>query len=149
MFQIVYVSSASHKMNETELLQLLQHDQARNQENNITGMMLYDDGNIFQVLEGEQQDVEAIYESIESDQQSLGHIVLLREEISTRTFNQWQMAFKGFKGFKEKEPQQMHGFSEFLEEESTFSPSLPLHSNTRSKEIFSLLKQFKKIVSVH
>ncbi|WP_419835757.1 BLUF domain-containing protein [Endozoicomonas atrinae] len=55
MINLVYVSSASRVMDEHELTALLEQSRDRNLRQNVTGMLIYCDGNFFQVLEGEEK----------------------------------------------------------------------------------------------
>ena len=60
MIHLVYVSSATGKLGETDLLDLLEHSRRRNRALDLTGMLLYAGGNFFQVLEGEEKDVDEV-----------------------------------------------------------------------------------------
>ena len=57
-------------------------------------MLLYAGGNFFQVLEGDEKDVEEIYKDIVDDERNKGNILILKENIKKRRFPYWSMGFK-------------------------------------------------------
>ena len=54
MYYIVYLSSASKLFTEDELKEIVDISVKNNTRLGITGMMLYNEGNFIQVLEGEE-----------------------------------------------------------------------------------------------
>jgi predicted sulfurtransferase len=94
VFQTVYVSSASELIGEPTLELLLSDSRAKNVEKQVTGILLYANGNIMQVLEGEQMLIEELMLKIARDPRPKGVIVLLQEAIEERQFAKWSMAYK-------------------------------------------------------
>lgn len=136
MIHLVYVSSATHAMNEEELLYLLEQSRNRNKRQNVTGMLLYCKGNFFQILEGEANDVEEIYDAIVNDERNKGNILIIKENINERTFPDWSM---GFKHLPNENRSPIEGFTEFLDREME-----PAEFTNKPDEIIALLKQFKE-----
>jgi hypothetical protein len=66
----------------------------KNKLKDITGMMLYADGNVMQVLEGEKNVVLETFRAIQLDVRHRGIYVLIENEISTRNFASWSMGFR-------------------------------------------------------
>jgi hypothetical protein len=64
LFSTVYVSSATRRLSVAELAEILRVSRADNQRDEITGMLLYKDGNIMQVLEGAEEKVSALIEKL-------------------------------------------------------------------------------------
>jgi len=60
----------------------------------VTGMLLYQDGNFMQVLEGNEHSVRGVYAKIERDPRHRGLITLLQGEIEDRQFPTWSMGFR-------------------------------------------------------
>ena len=135
MIHLVYVSSATKEMSEDELIKLLDQARDRNFRQNVTGMLLYAGGNFFQVLEGNEKDVEEIYEAIVNDERNNGNIVMDKDKISERTFPEWSM---GFKHLTNKNKETIKGYSEFLDKKMQ-----PVEFATKSNEVVELLYQFK------
>lgn len=94
IYQLLYISSASQLMDHAELLSLLNYARKNNEKIGVTGFMLYSDGNIIQLLEGEKEQVESLYEKILKDQRHFGAISLLKEYVETRDFPNWSMGFE-------------------------------------------------------
>lgn len=67
MIYLVYVSSAVKLFSSAELQQLLRGARENNSSRDITGMLLYKDGNFMQVLEGEKEPVLALRDRISRD----------------------------------------------------------------------------------
>jgi hypothetical protein len=112
LFHIIYVSSSKGLMSEEELAGLLKSIQTNNIENEITGMLLYREGNIMQVIEGEKHNIEQLFRRIELDERHTGIIKLVQEEISHRDFADWSMYYKNLSGLQED------GFVDFMSSES-------------------------------
>ncbi len=94
MIQLIYVSAAVTKFTEDELTKLMHQARDNNKTLQLTGMLLYLDGNFIQVLEGEEKSVNDLYNIIDKDKRHTGNIVLLRKKINERNFPDWTMGFK-------------------------------------------------------
>lgn len=111
MFFIVYVSSAAQAFSRAELLDILAKSRANNTQLGVTGMLLYKDGNIIQVLEGEESVVQKLYAKIASDVRHQGLITLVQGTIAARQFPDWSM---GFYDLKYADNLSHPGYSEFM-----------------------------------
>ena len=112
LMHLVYVSSAIRKYNDAELDEILNSSVRHNQQQNITGMLLYADGNFIQVLEGESEAVEETFGRITKDPRHQSIYVLLREAIHTRSFNRWAM---GFRRVNKSDTDKLPGYSQIFE----------------------------------
>ena len=111
MLLLVYVSSAVKPFSTSELAELLAKAREKNTRLGITGMLLYQDGNFMQALEGEEDAVRQLYDTINRDVRHHGTIVLLEEQITKRQFGDWSM---GFRNLDDKDVQDLPGFSPFM-----------------------------------
>ncbi|MBC6991536.1 MULTISPECIES: BLUF domain-containing protein [Hymenobacter] len=98
MYRLAYSSIATSPFSETELHEALTQWRDKNSRLNITGMLLYSNGNIFQVLEGHEQDVQSIFATIESDIRHLHVLKVADGTINERDFPDWSMGFKTVTG---------------------------------------------------
>lgn len=98
-------------------------------------MLLYAEQKFLQVLEGDKNDVEEIYDSILHDSRNRGNVVYVEKDISKREFPNWSM---GFKHLKKKDRKELEGFTEFLDS------ALDLRKYQRSHAVL-LLSQFKDL----
>ena len=94
MLAIVYISSAVHPFSEADLTALLKQSQQKNAELEITGILLYRDGEIMQLIEGPDEAVKKLAKTIYADQRHRGIIQLLEKKISRREFPDWSMEFQ-------------------------------------------------------
>jgi hypothetical protein len=93
LFQLIYMSSLV--TDEPELLpSILEASVRNNKRRDITGMMLYSDGSVLQVLEGERSIVMETFRAIESDGRHSGIFILIEQEIAARHFASWSMGFR-------------------------------------------------------
>lgn len=93
LIHLIYVSSALKELTDAELDAILESAVRHNKPQNITGMLLYARGNFLQVLEGEEFEVDKTFQCIEKDPRHHGIIVLERDRIPSRSFEQWNMGF--------------------------------------------------------
>ncbi len=111
MYQIAYFSSATHLMSSEELHRLLDESRVHNAASDITGMLLYKEGNFLQILEGEELVVRQLFQKIQRDPRHKGVIVVVDEAIPGREFPDWQMAYRDLS--LETRPE-VAGFSYFM-----------------------------------
>lgn len=93
MHHIVYLSEAVGELNEAVLKEMLLHWRLRNEQRAITGMLLYSEGHILQVLEGERLAVESLYNHIEHDYRHTTVVKLADGPAAHREFPDWSMGF--------------------------------------------------------
>jgi len=111
MKQILYASTASHAMTETELLELLKQARKRNKANDVTGIMLYHKGYFVQLLEGDADAVDTIYQSISKDKRHHNVNLIGSYDIQERSFGEWNM---GFKEISRQNIESIDGFSDIF-----------------------------------
>jgi hypothetical protein len=81
-----------------EIATILASARRHNAQHGVTGALLFSDGCFAQVLEGELDDVEAIFESIQCDRRHSHVTVLHVHAVEQRSFGHWSMAFAGIEG---------------------------------------------------
>lgn len=135
---LIYGSSSTDRFSEADLVPLLQQAREKNQRLNVTGMLLYRDGNFLQVLEGERETVDSLYETIARDPRHRSLLVFLKRPITQRQFSDWQM---GFANLRDVDVTQLPGYSSFMD--------TPLDSDRfRSEDGFAymFMNVFRQIV---
>ncbi len=91
---IVYLSSSVGLLQEKDLLAILQQSRKYNSEHGISGVLLYVNGSIIQVLEGKKEIVEALYQRIEEDKRHTGVTKIVNLPITKRIFAKWVMGYQ-------------------------------------------------------
>lgn len=91
--QLVYASGAMHPFSEQELLVLLEECRTNNTRIGVTGVLLYVGTSFLQVLEGEAEAVESLYERVAEDDRHGAVTLLLRRIVPVRGFGKWSMGF--------------------------------------------------------
>lgn len=97
VYQLIYTSSATELLDSHALKELARKATAKNTSSKISGLFLYCQGLIFQVLEGEKNDVLSAFESFAADEQHSGTLVLVQRETKRREFPDWYMGCKNVK----------------------------------------------------
>lgn len=136
MIQIAYVSSTRGLLSADQLVRLLTKSRENNAEAGITGMLLYKDGNVLQILEGSAETVRALFDRIRRDQRHTGVIKLYQKAITERDFPEWLM---GFRDLNAEATTELPGFSGILDPQFDM---LKLNSSDAAK----LLSSFKSSV---
>ena len=91
---IVYFSSWTEPFQEEDLSTVLKQSRQNNNKTGITGVILYVRGNVIQVLEGEKEAINTLYERIERDQRHTNVIPVLNRPIAQRLFAAWSMGYE-------------------------------------------------------
>jgi hypothetical protein len=86
---ICFVSSASAHLPEDKVETLLMEWREKNNANNIKGMLLFSEGNFFQVLEGEKNKVLELFEQIREDPRHHSIIQVVGKDLSTGSFDDY------------------------------------------------------------
>ena len=98
LITLIYVSSATKTVKDSDIVDILKASREANGKVDITGILLFKDGNFMQVLEGEAAVVDALHGKISKDPRHTGLITLLRKPITERSFSNWKMGFKDMGG---------------------------------------------------
>ena len=94
MHTLVYLSSASHLFSDDELMNILNKSRENNTRLSITGLLLYCDGSILQILEGEKDKLNTLFNTISKDNRHKGVIRMIDTALDERSFSDWSMGFK-------------------------------------------------------
>jgi Sensors of blue-light using FAD len=117
MIHIIYASVETQDFSSAQLTELLQKARVKNEDLHVTGMLLYSDGNFFQVLEGEPDSVEGMYKKLQLDKRHQQLTMIVREPIAKRYFADWSM---GFSSVTPEELRQVDGLNDFFRDGSCF-----------------------------
>jgi hypothetical protein len=110
MRQVVYVSSSEGFFGAKDLEEILLVSRRKNARLGITGILLYRGGNIMQVLEGEAEAVDQLFETIRRDPRHKGVIKLIDREIERRDFEFWSMDFRDLSDYEPGPGEESGGF---------------------------------------
>jgi len=137
LIQLVYVSSATAPMSKTDLLALLNRTRVKNEQAEITGMLLFKDGSFMQALEGRKSVVIPLYENkIKRDPRHTGIITLFQAEIAEREFPNWSMAFPDL---NDASLAAYPGYSEFLN--VSFKDKSFTSDKSKARRLISIFRQ--------
>jgi hypothetical protein len=109
--RVIYVSSSRVPFSDQDLVDLLTVARRNNHLVGISGMLLYNDGNWLQVLEGSREAVRSMFMRIRADNRHQDVIQVLDEPIGSRLFDQWSMGFRNLSG---ADLSSLPGFTDFM-----------------------------------
>ncbi|EED32400.1 Sensors of blue-light using FAD family [gamma proteobacterium NOR5-3] len=93
LYSLGYVSTQTRPMDNDAMLAILETARRKNASAGITGVLLHRHDSFFQVLEGGQEEVKAVFEKIRSDGRHERVEVVTEGPIQSREYNDWRMAF--------------------------------------------------------
>ena len=93
MIHIVYMSRAVRPLSDQDLQGLLAQCRRDNARHNVTGVLFYSHGHIAQLIEGEAEVLEPLFEKIARDGRHSDVRKLIDKPIAARSFSDWSMAF--------------------------------------------------------
>ncbi len=99
LHHLVYQSHATTPLDELELARLLTQSRAYNAAHGLTGLLLYSQGSIMQLLEGSEAHVDAVFARIARDPRHTRVVKLADGPVSHRLFAQWSMGFQTINPF--------------------------------------------------
>lgn len=130
VYSIVYISSAVKLLDDRELRDILIESRINNAHNQVTGVLMYCNGNIIQVLEGEELNVKETFSRILRDSRHRQIIKVFSGAVADRSFPTWLMGYQSLTSKEMKE----------------IKDGIPLLNPTRRPEtanhVISLLQNF-------
>lgn len=93
MHAIAYVSTASWDLTEADLEFIVAESRGLNTMSDVTGVLLYCDGNFMQYIEGPKAAVVETYGRIRASQRHRQVNEMLNQPIAEREFGEWTMGF--------------------------------------------------------
>ena len=90
---IIYISRSHKKLEKLELVDLCAKSAAKNLKLNITGLLLCVGNSFVQVLEGQKEIVQDLYNKISKDPRHTQCRILFEGTTPERLFSQWNMNF--------------------------------------------------------
>lgn len=94
MHHLIYTSRATAPMTEDALATLLESARRHNEQQGITGVLVYSTGQFLQLLEGDEAALATLYEMLLRDARHTTLIKLADKPIAQRSFTGWAMAFR-------------------------------------------------------
>lgn len=96
IYHLSYVSTGCDGLRYEQISEILESSKKHNAELGVTGILLYCNKHFFQILEGEKEAVESIFEKIAIDCRHDNVIKLQSTFIPNRQFEHWSMGFKSY-----------------------------------------------------
>jgi len=103
IFQLVYTSAATAPLSKADFQDIAISASHKNHEKDITGVLIYHNGTLLQVLEGEEDKVRSLYERIKFDPRHNHCTLLASRHGETREFPRWDMFFHAIDSDKESD----------------------------------------------
>ncbi len=83
---VCYVSNCNLELTPIQIQSLLSFTQSTNNKQNIHGLLLYSDGNFFQIIEGKSKYLYPLWKKIKEDKRHHSIIKIFEEEVSQPCF---------------------------------------------------------------
>ncbi|WP_106793158.1 BLUF domain-containing protein [Aquimarina sp. Aq78] len=90
---ISYVSTVNPNISHSDMTELMDYVRLNNNAIGLMGILIYSEGNFFQILEGEEQVVKMMFEKIRKDYRHHNIIKMLDKEIMGSSFSESRSSF--------------------------------------------------------
>ncbi|MCR9205641.1 MAG: BLUF domain-containing protein [Halobacteriovoraceae bacterium] len=95
VFQLLYSSNSSENFDvSVDVDGILNASKMFNEENDITGVLIYKGGVFLQLLEGDEGKVRTLFDKISSDSRHENLEVVYQGKVEERIFPHWTMAYR-------------------------------------------------------
>ena len=95
LVELSYLSEAVSDMSFLGLMRLLESARAFNQKHGVTGILLYDNQQFGQIIEGERASIMKVWKRIQDDKRHHRIELLEIREIAERSYPEWLLRFYG------------------------------------------------------
>lgn len=120
MYSIIYRSIADPDFSTIDIYQMLSKARDNNQENGVTGCLLYHQQQFVQLLEGEKNVITSLYEKILNDSRHKNIATIKEKQIDRPIFLDWSMAFHDFQQNGISKHQKLKKIDQIFEQSSAF-----------------------------
>jgi blue light- and temperature-responsive anti-repressor len=134
LIQLIYSSSATQELQDSELLSILEVSRRNNAARDVTGMLLSEKWSFFQILEGPADAVDAVFKIISADKRHHRIITIVKEAIPQRSFGEWTM---GSASLDTRDIQDVTGINDFFSEASILTQI----NSGRAKKLVNAFKE--------
>ncbi|MFG0264983.1 MAG: BLUF domain-containing protein [Rhodopirellula sp. JB055] len=136
--ELVYCSVATRPMSVEDLDELLEKCRAKNARLNVTGILLHSSRTreFMQLLEGEQEHIDELMQTIQMDERHTSVDVMYQHEIKSRSFEAWSMAFRPM---DDVAPELLKGYTTF--NANSLPPALLDGRTSRARSIMTTLSK--------
>jgi hypothetical protein len=93
MLELVYKSKAKENISQEDINQILDTAQENNKKLGLTGCLIFHKDHFIQLLEGDEQNLRALYHSIIKDPRHNSIELIYEKNKEHRNFSDWGMAF--------------------------------------------------------
>ncbi|MCB1801184.1 MAG: BLUF domain-containing protein [Gammaproteobacteria bacterium] len=118
LIHCIYASAATAEFTPKDLEELLSVARKNNEALGVTGMLLYEKGSFFQILEGAPEAVESLFEKISADKRHSRISKLILEPIEARSFANWSM---GHAAVPVRKLSEIEGLNDFFQAGKCFT----------------------------
>jgi len=92
-FAISYLSTANRDLKQDEVTELLELTEIRNNNAGVNGLLIYSDGNFFEVIEGEEIRIKELFENIKEDPRHRNILMVFEKKIDKPLFDDEEANF--------------------------------------------------------
>ena len=114
LYTLCYVSSCKETLTVKDLEHLFLVNKRNNTEHNVSGILIYNNGNFLQILEGEENMVKSLFKKITRDPRHRNLIPLINNPIDERIFHDYDSGFIHFEDPKRRN--ELHNYIGWLKE---------------------------------
>lgn len=93
LVRLIYASSVTEAFKPGDIENILESARLRNVQDNVTGMLCFNQNYFLQCLEGSRTSVNGVYHRILNDPRHTKPVLLDYQEILTREFTDWAMGY--------------------------------------------------------
>lgn len=106
MIELIYTSVTPKPLNIISVREILETAKRNNLRNDITGHLFYDGHRFLQIIEGADETIYSLFNNIEADSRHQNVELLYEQEIDSRSFPDWQMAYEPLQAHSLNHPMQ-------------------------------------------
>lgn len=137
-YTVIYQSKARENFTISEIEKMLIKAKAFNSKNEITGCILYCQNRFIQIIEGEKEKIDNLYDKIKSDSRHYKVTTLFHEATEESLWDDWSMAFYKFSGDSVKDQHNRMLLEVYFD-----------HAKNKSKALVELKKHVQELLQIN
>ncbi|GMN01318.1 BLUF domain-containing protein [Erythrobacter sp. MTPC3] len=91
MIQLTYTSQAAQELTSGDIFKIIETSSRNNLRDELTGFLIYSGDSFFQLIEGPEVSIDALFDRISGDPRHKQVNILSRKQVEERAFPKWRM----------------------------------------------------------
>lgn len=127
---ICYLSTKAYDLSEEDITAIFEDSLGNNTAQDVTGILVYNQGNFLQVLEGEEGVVDTLFHKITKDERHKNIITVINSPLEDRLFSEFNLGYSVLTNVDD------------FKDLKLYTEALRLSEDAKAKQLYNIIDNF-------